>query len=180
MVRQFNSFLFVFALILATLLATSAVHAQGGGEGEEPGHEITEDEVNELSSQLYCPVCENVPLDVCPTEACARWRAQVRSLLEEGATDDEVITYFVDQFGQRVVGVPHDPGLAFLTWIVPISVSIIGVGLAVILVLRWRLNSHQITALPYDDKSPGSETGTEEDTYRVRLENELAQFDRGK
>ena len=33
---------------------------------------VTDDEVNALAQELYCPVCENVPLDVCPTRACAQ------------------------------------------------------------------------------------------------------------
>ena len=32
---------------------------------------VTDDEVNEVARDLYCPVCENTPLDVCPTQACA-------------------------------------------------------------------------------------------------------------
>ena len=27
----------------------------------------TDDEVNAVARQMYCPVCENIPLDVCPT-----------------------------------------------------------------------------------------------------------------
>ena len=28
----------------------------------------TDDDVNKIAKQLYCPVCESTPLDVCPTE----------------------------------------------------------------------------------------------------------------
>ncbi|MFN3309334.1 MAG: hypothetical protein ACK44E_09010, partial [Anaerolineales bacterium] len=31
---------------------------------------ISDDEVNAIAKYLYCPVCENVPLDVCGTQAC--------------------------------------------------------------------------------------------------------------
>ncbi len=34
------------------------------------GQPPTDDEVNRIAKQLYCPVCENTPLDVCPTQAC--------------------------------------------------------------------------------------------------------------
>ena len=45
---------------------------------------VTDDQVNAIAQQLYCPVCENVPLDVCPTAACAQWRATIREKLEAG------------------------------------------------------------------------------------------------
>jgi len=32
---------------------------------------VTDDAVNSVAKELYCPVCENIPLDVCPTQACA-------------------------------------------------------------------------------------------------------------
>ena len=41
-------------------------------------------EVNAIASQLYCPVCESTPLDVCPTEACRQWRDVIRTMLTEG------------------------------------------------------------------------------------------------
>jgi cytochrome c-type biogenesis protein CcmH len=34
----------------------------------------SDDQVNAIARQLYCPVCENTPLDVCPTTACHQWR----------------------------------------------------------------------------------------------------------
>ena len=36
------------------------------------------DDVNRVARQLYCPVCQNIPLDVCPTDACAKWRDTIR------------------------------------------------------------------------------------------------------
>ena len=44
----------------------------------------SDDEVNAIARQLYCPVCENTPLDVCPTQACAQWRDLIRQMLAEG------------------------------------------------------------------------------------------------
>ena len=41
----------------------------------------TDDDVNKIARQLYCPVCESTPLDVCPTEACRQWRDVIRTML---------------------------------------------------------------------------------------------------
>ena len=44
----------------------------------------SDDDVNRIAHQLYCPVCENVPLDVCGTQACAQWRELIREKLGQG------------------------------------------------------------------------------------------------
>jgi cytochrome c-type biogenesis protein CcmH/NrfF len=70
---------------------------------------VTDDTVNAISKNLYCPVCQNVSLYNCPTEACTRWKEQVRELASQGKTEPEIRQYFIDKFGMRTVGVPTDP-----------------------------------------------------------------------
>jgi len=81
------------------------------------------DDVNRIARQLYCPVCENTPLDVCPTQACAQWRALIGQKLAAGWTDDQIKQYFVDQYGARVLAEPPTP----LVYIVPPILLLIGV-----------------------------------------------------
>jgi len=163
------------AILGGLLLALPwAASAQGGEQATPaPTREVTADEVNEISSELYCPVCENIPLDVCGTEACARWREQVRTLLEDGATDAQVIDYFVTQFGERVVGTPQDPVLNFMSWAVPIAGVVLGVLVAGLVFVRWRSGDRTLTADELRRVRREAETGTEDDDYRDRLEREL-------
>ena len=81
------------------------------------------DDVNRIARQLYCPVCENTPLDVCPTTACAQWRALIGEKLTAGWTDDQIKQYFVQQYGARVLAEPPVP----LIYIVPPILLLIGV-----------------------------------------------------
>ncbi len=66
----------------------------------------SDDEVNELAREIYCPVCENTPLDVCPTKACAQWRELIREKMQQGMTDEEIKAYFASQYGDRVLAEP--------------------------------------------------------------------------
>jgi cytochrome c-type biogenesis protein CcmH len=79
----------------------------------------TDDEVNAIAKQLYCPVCENTPLDVCPTEACRQWRELIRDQLAEGKTEAEIKQYFVTYYGARVLAEPPRTGFNWLVYIVP-------------------------------------------------------------
>ena len=79
----------------------------------------SDDDVNRIARQMYCPVCENTPLDVCATQACAQWRALIRDKLAAGWSDDQIKQYFVEQYGARVLAEPPRQGLSWLIYIVP-------------------------------------------------------------
>jgi cytochrome c-type biogenesis protein CcmH len=72
-------------------------------------------------------VCENIPLDVCPTQACAQWRALIKEKLIAGWSKDEIKQYFVDQYGDRVLAQPPARGLNWLVYILPPVVFVGGI-----------------------------------------------------
>lgn len=105
---------------------------------------VTDDDVNRIASQLYCPVCENVTLDVCPTTACDRWRTAIRAKLEAGWSDQAIEDYFVEQYGARVIGTPPRIGLGWLLYAVA-PASAIGLGVAAYFVLRRKPGNQAVT-----------------------------------
>jgi cytochrome c-type biogenesis protein CcmH len=127
----------------------------------------SDDEVNRLAKEMYCPVCENVPLDVCPTQACAQWRALIRQKMAEGLSDAEIKEYFVIQYGDRVLAEPPRRGLNWLVYILP-PVFFIGGAVIVYNVMR----SMRKTAVEADPIEP-DQILSEEDAYLARMEEEL-------
>lgn len=116
-----NKFTFVFFVLIFFLLLIpyNNVIAQN----DYP----TDDQVNAIAKELYCPVCENIPLDVCPTQACAQWRALIKEKMIAGWSKDEIKQYFVDQYGDRVLAQPPARGLNLLVYILPPVVFLGGV-----------------------------------------------------
>lgn len=106
-----------FLLLLALLLVALPVAAQ------EP---VSDDEVNDIARNLYCPICENTPLDVCPTQACQDWREEIRVQLSEGRSRQEIEQYFVARYGAQVLAQPRFSGIDILVWLLPIVAVIIG------------------------------------------------------
>src|SRR5829696_5530567 len=88
--------------ILIALAFTLTLTLIASAQGPTP----TDDEVNRIAKQLYCPVCESTPLDVCPTEACRQWRDLIRTMLAEGKSEAEIKQYFVEHYGDRVLNEP--------------------------------------------------------------------------
>ena len=152
----------VFSLIvlligLIALFQVEVVNAQ-----EIP----TDDQVNAIAKQLYCPVCENIPLDVCPTQACAQWRELIREKLSAGWTEDEIKTYFVAQYGDRVLASPPATGLNWLVYIIPPLVIIAGAYILYRALLAWRQAPAELPEQNQPEDGP-------DDEYVARIEEEL-------
>ena len=115
--------------ILVTLLLLAAL-LTGVAYGQES---VSDDEVNAIAKKLYCPVCENTPLDVCPTQACKDWRQMIRQQLSDGWTEGQILDYFVANYGTQVLAQPPVSGFSSLVWILPLA-GLVGGG-----VFLWRL-----------------------------------------
>ena len=126
----------------------------------------TDDEVNRIAKQLYCPVCESTPLDVCPTEACRQWRELIRTMLAEGESEEEIKQYFVTQYGARVLAEPPN---RLVTYLVPAVAILLGAFLLFRGFQMWLKQSTMETG------ALGAETETkiEQDPYIAKLEEEL-------
>src|SRR6266498_1078715 len=128
-----RKFTLLLLTIAASFLTVSVVYAQEGGPGTP-----SDNDVNRVAKQLYCPVCPNTPLDVCETKACEDWRAQIRDQLSEGWTDQQIIDYFVAQFGERVLAEPQRTGFTSLIWFLPVLVVLVGLGIVYEILRNWR------------------------------------------
>ncbi|MDA1329551.1 MAG: cytochrome c-type biogenesis protein CcmH [Chloroflexi bacterium] len=148
-------FLVVVALFFVLGGFVGSAMAQGSGP--------TDDEVNAIAKNLYCPVCENVPLDVCPTLACQQWRQLIADQLAAGKSEKEIYDYFVAQYGDRVLAAPPASGLNWLVYVVPPAVILLGGALLIRTMRRWRPASTQ----------KAEEHPSRSDAYTQQMEEEL-------
>ena len=152
------------ALVVMLTLLIGVAMAQDGTP-PAPVKPVTQDDVNRVARQMYCPVCENEPLDACRTAACQQWRAQISQLLATGQSDEQVKQYFVDRYGLRVLAQPPAEGPSLLLWILPIVGLVIGVIVVVVLMRRMRARAAQATTAPAAKPSG--------DEYVDRVERDL-------
>ncbi len=160
-VFRFFTFLVTIAIFLS-LTSTIVTNVNAQSDNPQPP---TDDDVNAVAKQLYCPVCENTPLDVCPTQACEEWRQLIYDKLALGWSDEQVKIYFVDQYGDRVLAEPPARGLNWLIYIIPPLVFLVGL-LVVYRALRaWKK--------PPDTGQTSAPANIESDEYIQRLEEDL-------
>ena len=154
----------ILLLILSLLFISANTVSAQSPDPDVP----TDDEVNAIARELYCPVCENTPLDACPTLACADWREEIRLKLADGWTAEQIKQHFVDRFGDRVLAEPPRQGLNWLVYIMPPVIFIASAFILFKGIRSWR----QI--------EPEGVTPTEDriaDEYATRLEDELRNSD---
>jgi cytochrome c-type biogenesis protein CcmH len=160
---------FLLLALVLVYLALSLSNQSAVAQSPTP----TDDEVNRIARQLYCPVCENTPLDVCPTEACRQWRDLIRQQLSEGWSESRIQDYFVEQYGARVLAEPPRTGLNWLVYLLPPVIILTGV---IMLLRSFRIWTKPAT--PGTDGRGGSKpvqppAAPGADDYMARLEDEL-------
>jgi cytochrome c-type biogenesis protein CcmH len=162
MIRKLYMKILMLTLVLVVLFAAGSAFAQ-----DKPP---TDDEVNAIANGLYCPVCENIPLDVCPTQACEQWRATIREKLAIGWDEAQIKQYFVDQYGARVLATPPAQGLNWLVYILPPIAFLAGALVLWRAVKSWRIQAPEATL----------EMEAFDDPYLTRIEEELQRRERGE
>jgi cytochrome c-type biogenesis protein CcmH len=151
------------AIPLSFLLFWQVFAPPGYAQGSGP----TDDEVNEIAQQLYCPVCPSEPLETCQTQACVQWRDTIREKLALGWDEDQIKAFFVEQYGPRVLDTPPAQGFTLLIYLLPPLVLLIGGFILFRALQAWRVKT----------PAPEVERTESDDPYIAQLEQELRQLD---
>ncbi|MBT3338478.1 MAG: cytochrome c-type biogenesis protein CcmH [Anaerolineae bacterium] len=162
--------LFLFVILLSLFSVGSVAAQDGGGTG------VSDDEVNLIAHELFCPVCENTPLDVCETQACKQWRELIRLKLSEGWTEKEIKQYFVDNYGARVLAEPPAEGFYLLVYFVPPIVILAGLFILFRAFRQWKKNDKDQVDIQIAEANSTSSSDTN-DEYIARLEEEMRKRD---
>lgn len=151
--------LLAHALVLAALLAGAAARAEGGaapapaagvdayGQLADPALQAR---YEHITLQLRCLVCQNESIADSNVELAADLRRQVREMLLAGRSDDDILKFMTDRYGEFVRFSPPLEPKTLLIWGAPFIMLVVGV-LIVVRVARQRARQ------PVDDApSPGS------------------------
>ncbi len=159
-----------FALLCALLFFAGALAAA-------QAEAVSDNDVIRVAERMYCPVCENIPLDDCETIACMEWKAEIRAQLAAGRSDQAVIDSFVARFGDNVVGVPQDPVLRALTVIMPLLATALAIGAAAFTFKRFGAEQKLSAAPRAQAEGSGAYSTVDgkmtDAAYRQRLEDDV-------
>src|SRR5713226_7305369 len=94
--------------------------------------------VHDVASQLKCPVCQGESVADSPSTISQQMRGVIRQQLQSGQSEQQVIQYFIDRYGQQIVWSPPWQGFSLLVWLVPIVLLLGGAALLYFVLRDWR------------------------------------------
>jgi len=94
-----------------------------------------------LSQELRCPKCQNQNIADSNAPISRDLRALLHKKLEDGASDQEILDYMVERYGEFVRYRPRMAGETAVLWYAPAVLTLL-VGLG--LILHWRRQRHSV------------------------------------
>lgn len=123
---------FVALLCLACALVAGAKDAAPAAQ--DP---VLEARMQRIASELRCLVCQNQTIADSQAALAVDLRQQVREMLQRGQSDQQVIDFMTQRYGDFVLYRPPLKGSTALLWYGPALMLVIGV-VALVLVVRRR------------------------------------------
>ncbi len=115
----------MFVLFSAIFLLSAAASAKEATPmADDP---VLEERVMELSEELRCLVCQNQTIADSDADLAVDMRSEVRNKMKEGWSDDQIVDYLVDRYGNFVRYSPPLNITTFLLWFGPALLLILGV-----------------------------------------------------
>jgi cytochrome c-type biogenesis protein CcmH/NrfF len=125
---------------LAALLALAAPLA--GATAAEPQTTLPA-----MEQQVMCVVCRT-PLAVANGPQADAERREIRKLIAEGKSEQQIKDALVAQYGERVLGLPRDDGFNLAVYLVPIAAVAAALALLAFALPRWRRHARVRAAAP--------------------------------
>ena len=144
--------------ILAILLVALLGFGGNGGNGTYAGeakplaeNPATEKRLIEISSELRCLVCQNESLAGSNAELANDLRREIRTLISDGKSDDEIMEFMVSRYGDFVRYRPPLKGTTLLLWFGPGLLFVVAL-VALLRYLRRRDLAIKDTPLSADEQ----------------------------
>lgn len=79
-----------------------------------------------LSNELRCLVCQNQAISDSDADLASDLRTEIHGMLIQGKTEDEIVEFMVNRYGDYVLYRPPFKPVTWLLWISPIIIFIAG------------------------------------------------------
>jgi cytochrome c-type biogenesis protein CcmH len=150
----------ITALLLALLVSQIAFAAPSTP---------TADQIDAVAKELWCPLCNGVRLDNCELTACSQMREVIGQHLTDGESKEQIKGYFVQQYGEVVLGMPAPTGSGLLVWAIPFLLAIVAVGWLAYFVRAWQRKKPRALPAPSDNSVKTA--------YDARIDDELKRYE---
>ncbi len=129
--------------------------------------------VSSISNQLICQCGCTLVLANCTHDGCMSrdtMTTLIKQKLAQGQSEEQIIQFFVAQYGEQVLAEPPKRGFNLVAWIAPFAAILAGGGIIYILIRKWVRQGRQSQSMGMLETEEG------DDEYQHQLEEELEEF----
>jgi len=119
--------------IVAALALTTLAFAPGTVLAQSAKTQLKDPDLarrfNEVSDKLVCQCGCNEQLTVCSMQNCGSatpMRQEIERQLTAGKTNDDIVKYFVDKEGRKILSSPPPEGINLAAWVMPGFALLVG------------------------------------------------------
>jgi cytochrome c-type biogenesis protein CcmH len=149
------------ALLVLLLLAAPVTAKEAASMAADPEMEKI---VNEISAELRCLVCQNQTIADSSAGLAVDLKNQVRDMVKQGQSQDEIVEYMVTRYGDFVLYRPPVKPTTMLLWAGPFLLLLVGL---TVLVINLRKRAAQL--------KDGDLSSEENERLKALLESESVQ-----
>lgn len=159
--------LYLILPILVILTMPGASNARVNAALDE-GRELLAAAVEE---RLIAPCCWRAPLSQHYSGTAERMKEDLRQMLAEGKSQEEILGYYTTMYGERILSSPPNVGFNRMAYLFTPLMFLVGAGIIFITLRRWRSGRLSrgeavVAAGPADDPR-----------HRARIDAEMNAYD---
>ena len=134
----------ILSVVASILMLSSIAFAIDVGEAfDDPKLQAR---YEKIISEVRCLKCQNQTIKDSNAFLAADLRREIRHMLEDGKTDDEIYEFLVSRYGDFALYRPRASGRTLILWIAPMMFLVFGA------FALWRVVQRR-TVLPIDDEA---------------------------
>ena len=85
-----------------------------------------EERFKKLSNELRCPTCQGLSVKDSEAGFSTSIKGKIRELMKKGKSDEEIMAYFVERYGEWILRAPPVSGFNMVLWVLPGAVIVTG------------------------------------------------------
>lgn len=155
-------------LVVAAVWTITAIHATQPPTLDQRAYDV--------GSQLQCPVCNGESVADSSSQVAADMRAVILQKLAAGESEQQVLQYFHDHYGDTILERPPMQGFALIIWLGPVIVLLAGLVILRTVARQWSAAKQAVAGESGTPEDADDLDGLSEDDrmrYRRMLRREL-------
>ncbi|SDK35166.1 cytochrome c-type biogenesis protein CcmH [Ferrimonas sediminum] len=100
----------------------------------------------QLANELRCPQCQNQNLIDSNSPVARDLRLQVYAMVDEGKSDDEIVKFMTDRYGDFVRYRPAFDSRTLVLWLGPVAFAAFGIGIGLFFIRGQRQRNKKAPA----------------------------------